>query len=113
MSYSILNASIWPPASAGSTAIRAGYPTSGGSSPSISRQETDMLTAIDLAARHAMLYRDVVVSRIVRRLGAAVPGWLAAEPFGPAEACDAELDAFESEASVPRSEEHTSELQSR
>ncbi len=60
-----------------------------------------MLTAIDLAARHAMLYRDVVVSRIVRRLGAAVPGWLAAEPFGPAEACDAELDAFESEASVP------------
>lgn len=59
-----------------------------------------MLMPAGLAARHAELYRDAVVDRIARRLGADVPGWLAASPRREPAARDAELDAFESEAGV-------------
>jgi hypothetical protein len=54
--------------------------------------------AASLAARHACLYRDAVVDRVVRTLGDETPAWLAAKPHEDPAARDAELDAFESEA---------------
>ena len=60
-----------------------------------------MQTPAGLAARHAELYRDAVIDRIARRLGAEVPGWLAESPRREPAARDAELDALESEAGVP------------
>jgi hypothetical protein len=49
-----------------------------------------------LVAQHAGLHRGAAISRIVRRLGAAAPAWLAEQDV----AWDARLDAFEAETGV-------------
>jgi hypothetical protein len=53
-----------------------------------------------LAAVHADLHRGAVISRIVRRLGADVPPWLAGHHGDHDAAWDARLDAFEAEAAA-------------
>jgi hypothetical protein len=69
--------------------------------PSQSGQRSGLHTFIGLAAQHADLHRGSAINRIVRRIGADVPAWLAEKDDTHAVFWDAELDAFEAEAAVP------------
>ena len=63
-------------------------------------QRAGLRSAAGLAAQHASLHRGAVIGRIVQRMGADVPAWLAEAAGNRAVGWDAELDAFEAEAAV-------------
>jgi ATPase family associated with various cellular activities (AAA) len=72
--------------------------TTPSSPPVQSVQGPNLRVPIGSAAQHALLHRGAVIDRIVRRLGAEVPAWLATDLCDRHVAWEAELEAFDSEA---------------